>query len=89
MRIYAPAGEMDQVTYASDMGKKVLDYYDSFFGVKYPLPKAGTLASEEKKKKIMTIGHKYSLKRVEKPLLLSFSLLVNGLSPGVSVISLA
>ena len=88
MRIYAPADQMDQVTYASDMGKKVLDYYDSFFGVKYPLPKAGTLTSE-KKKKIMTIGHKYSLKRVEKPLLLSFSLLVNGLNPGVSVISLA
>jgi aminopeptidase N len=41
---WTPAGEADQGTYALDVETKVLPYYNSYFGVAYPLPKLDLIA---------------------------------------------
>jgi len=41
MSYYAPKDQIDQVEYAKDSGVKMLDYMEGYFGIKYPLPKAG------------------------------------------------
>ena len=41
MSFYAPPDQIDQVDYAMDVGSKMLEYMEHFFGIKYPLPKAG------------------------------------------------
>ena len=41
MSFYAPPNQIDQVDYAMDVGSKMLEYMEDFFGIKYSLPKAG------------------------------------------------
>ena len=41
MSFYAPPNQIDQVDYAMDIGSKMLEYMEDFFGIKYSLPKAG------------------------------------------------
>ena len=41
MSIYATPDQIDQLDYAMDVGSKMLEYMEHYFGIKYPLPKAG------------------------------------------------
>lgn len=41
MTFYAPPDQIDQVNYAMDVGVRMLDYMEDYFGINYPLPKAG------------------------------------------------
>ena len=41
MRYYAPKDQIDQVNYAMKIGSKVLPYFEKYYNVTYPLPKAG------------------------------------------------
>ena len=38
-RIWARKSALDQIAYAKDIGSKILQYFESYFDVKYPLPK--------------------------------------------------
>jgi len=42
--VYAPVELIDQTEYALDVATKVLDYYESYYGVSYPLHKSGKTA---------------------------------------------
>ena len=42
VRVFAPEDQISQASYALEVAVKVLEYYDNFFGVPYPLPKQGT-----------------------------------------------
>ena len=44
MDAYAPTGRQDQATYALKAEENNLPYYNSYFGVKFPLPKLDLLA---------------------------------------------
>jgi puromycin-sensitive aminopeptidase len=44
MRVYTPLGKKEQGQFALDCGAKILDYYDQYFGVPYPLPKLDMIA---------------------------------------------
>ena len=44
MSAYAPAGREDQARYALDVEQHVLPYYDTYFGVHFPLPKLDLIA---------------------------------------------
>nr|KAG5707291.1 hypothetical protein BaRGS_000065 [Batillaria attramentaria] len=44
VRVFAPEEQIQQATYALDVAVKVLDYYNDFFGVPYPLPKQDMIA---------------------------------------------
>lgn len=39
--IYTPPGLLSQANFALQSAVQVMDYYDEFFGVPYPLPKQG------------------------------------------------
>lgn len=41
MSVYATNEQLEKTTYALDTGKKVIEYYIDYFGIKYPLPKLG------------------------------------------------
>lgn len=41
MTFYAPPDQIDQVNYAKDVGVRMLNYMEEYFGIDYPLPKAG------------------------------------------------
>ena len=41
MSFYAQPNLIDQVDYAMNRGTKMLEYMEDYFGIKYPLPKAG------------------------------------------------
>ena len=41
MRVYAPPDKIDQVDYALQIGIKILEKYEEYFGLPYPLPKLG------------------------------------------------
>ena len=41
MTFYAPPDQIDQVDYAKNVGVRMLDYMEDYFGINYPLPKAG------------------------------------------------
>ena len=41
---YAPMGEQDQAQYALSAAEEILPFYDTYFGVKYPLPKLDLIA---------------------------------------------
>ena len=47
MRVYTPVGKKEQGQFALDCGAKILDYYDDYFGVAYPLPKLDMIAIAE------------------------------------------
>ena len=38
-RIWARKSALEQVTYAKDIGGKMLQYFEEYFNVTYPLPK--------------------------------------------------
>ncbi|XP_065674673.1 aminopeptidase Ey isoform X2 [Hydra vulgaris] len=40
MDFYAPKNQIDQVDFSMDVGSKILPYFESFYNVTYPLPKA-------------------------------------------------
>ena len=40
--VIASRDKIGQAKFALDSAAKIMDFYDSFFGVKYPLPKQGT-----------------------------------------------
>ena len=42
VRVFAPEDQISQASYAVEVAVKVLNYYNNFFGVPYPLPKQGT-----------------------------------------------
>ncbi len=44
MGAYAPTGRQDQAQYALDIEQHVLPYYDTYFGVHFPLPKLDLIA---------------------------------------------
>ncbi|XP_070179100.1 glutamyl aminopeptidase-like, partial [Littorina saxatilis] len=44
VRVFAPEDQIDQAHYALEVAVKVLDYYNDFFGVPYPLPKQDMIA---------------------------------------------
>ncbi len=44
MGAYAPAGRQDQARYSLDVEQHVLPYYDTYFGVHFPLPKLDLIA---------------------------------------------
>ncbi len=44
MSVWAPSGEQDQGNYALHAEREILPYYNSYFGVKYPLPKLDLIA---------------------------------------------
>ena len=39
--VIASRDKIDQANFALDSAVKIMDYYDQFFGVPYPLPKQG------------------------------------------------
>ena len=41
MTYYAPKDQLDQIDYAKTVGKKILEYFEGYYNVSYPLPKAG------------------------------------------------
>ena len=41
MRQWARADVVDSVDYATQIGVRILDFYDDFFGIEFPLPKLG------------------------------------------------
>ncbi|XP_015838559.2 aminopeptidase N isoform X1 [Tribolium castaneum] len=43
-KIWAKKDSLDQVDYAREVGPKVLEYYEDFFDIKYPLPKQDMVA---------------------------------------------
>ena len=43
-RIWSRKDAIDQTVYAADIGPKILEYYESYFGVPYPLPKQDMIA---------------------------------------------
>ena len=38
-RIWARNSALDQIAYAKDIGAKILQYFETYYNVKYPLPK--------------------------------------------------
>ena len=43
-RIWAEPNSLDQTAYARDIGPKILEFFESFFNVKFPLPKQDMIA---------------------------------------------
>ena len=41
MRQWARGDVIDSVDYATQIGARILDYYDDYFGIEFPLPKLG------------------------------------------------
>lgn len=39
--VYAPSDLLSQAQFALDTATKMMDYYESYFGIEYPLPKQG------------------------------------------------
>jgi puromycin-sensitive aminopeptidase len=47
IRIFCPPGRAPQGYFALDAGKRALEFYNDFFGIKYPLPKLDMLCVTE------------------------------------------
>ena len=43
-RVWARPDYLDQTTYALDIGPRILEFFESYFDVKYPLPKQDMIA---------------------------------------------
>lgn len=41
MRYYATEAQLDQAEYARSIGGRILNYFEEYFNISYPLPKAG------------------------------------------------
>lgn len=46
--VYAPAHILPQTKYAMITAARIMDYFESFFGIPYPLPKQGILMKKYK-----------------------------------------
>ncbi|CAG2165405.1 unnamed protein product, partial [Oppiella nova] len=44
VRVYAPIGKASQGEFALEVGVKAIDYYNDYFGIRYPLPKLDMIA---------------------------------------------
>ena len=44
MRVYAPSHNRERVRYALEIGANITDFFENYFGVKYPLPKQDMIA---------------------------------------------
>lgn len=44
LRVFATEGKKEQCKYALDSTKRLLNYYNKYFGIKYPLPKLDQIA---------------------------------------------
>lgn len=44
MTFYAPPDQISQINYASEAGSKILPYFEQYYNISYPLPKADMLA---------------------------------------------
>ncbi|MPD01387.1 Endoplasmic reticulum aminopeptidase 1 [Portunus trituberculatus] len=45
LSVYAPPTMIDQAGYALQVASHIFDFYQDFFGIKYPLPKQGIAMS--------------------------------------------
>ena len=43
-RIWARKDALDQIAYAKEVGPKMLEYFEEYFNVTYPLPKQDMIA---------------------------------------------
>ena len=43
-RIWARKDALDQIAYAKDVGPKMLEFFENYFNVSYPLPKQDMIA---------------------------------------------
>ena len=41
MDFYAPETQIDQIDFALNVGAKILPFFEAYYNVSYPLPKAG------------------------------------------------
>ena len=41
MKYYATKGQIDQAEYAKSIGGRILNHFEDYFNISYPLPKAG------------------------------------------------
>jgi len=41
MTYYAPGDQIEQIDYAMKVGSSILPHFEKYYGVPYPLPKAG------------------------------------------------
>eukprot|EP00795_Rhopilema_esculentum_P003842 gene3842-15137_t len=44
MTYYAPKDQVDQLLYGSDVGTRILPYFEGYYNISYPLPKADMIA---------------------------------------------
>ena len=44
VRVFVPLGKQEQGTFALEMAVKTLPFYEEWFGIEYPLPKADLIA---------------------------------------------
>ena len=65
MSFYAPPNQIDQVDYAMKVGSKMLEYMEGYFGIKYPLPKAGENLLLQRTKLLQLATHALQFKLVE------------------------
>lgn len=56
IRVYTPPGKAAQGKFSLECGRRALDLYDDFFGVKYPLPKLDMIAIPEFAAGLISIG---------------------------------
>lgn len=47
LRVYSPPGRAEHGKFALDAGSRALDFFDSFFGIPYPLPKLDMICITE------------------------------------------
>jgi len=47
IRVYTPPGQTEQGRFSLDVAVKSIEFYDDYFGVKYPLPKLDMVAIPE------------------------------------------
>ena len=52
-RIWARKSAHDQIAYAKDIGSKILQFFETYFDVKYPLPK-------QVRNKVYSIGNSFT-----------------------------
>ena len=41
MTYYAPPDQVDQLEYSAKIGKEILTFFEGYYNIPYPLPKAG------------------------------------------------
>ena len=55
--VIAAKNKIDQTQFALDTAVKITDYYEEYFGIRYPLPKQGKWCkNDQSKKNLLKIG---------------------------------